>query len=68
MTSNLSHERSGCFSGLLTGPRRQRGGQGVSPQVESAAQLAPQESSYGKSLPGDYVGVIHIPTSNILWG
>jgi len=58
MTSNPSHERSGCFSGLLAGSRWQRGCQSVPLQEESTAPLAPQESSHGKSLPGDIVGVL----------
>ena len=68
MSSNLPHERSGCFSGLLAGSRRQRGCQSVSPQEESASPLAPQESSHGNSLPGDFVGVIHILNFEYLWG
>ncbi|KAI0286076.1 hypothetical protein BGY98DRAFT_944832 [Russula aff. rugulosa BPL654] len=63
MSSNLSHERSGCFSGLLAGSRRQRGCQSVSMQVESASPLAPQESSHGKSLPGDFPEYVRIASS-----
>ncbi|KAF8479564.1 amidohydrolase [Russula ochroleuca] len=54
MSSNLSHEWSGCFSGLLAGSRRQRSCQSVPLQEESAAPLAPQESSHGKTLPGEF--------------
>lgn len=63
MTPNLSHERSGCFSGLLAGSRRQRGRQSVSLQVESASPLAPHESSRGKSLPGDFPEYMRIASS-----
>ncbi|KAF8493198.1 hypothetical protein F5888DRAFT_1636684 [Russula emetica] len=63
MTSNHSHERSGCFSGLLAGSRWQRGCQSVSLQVESASPLAPQESSHGKSLPGDFPEYVRIASS-----
>jgi hypothetical protein len=60
MSPNHSNERSGCFSGLLPGSRRQRGCQSAPLQGESAAPLAPQESSHGKSLPaGEFVSVIY---------
>ena len=59
MSSNLSHEWSGCFSGLLPGSRRQRSCQSVPLQGESVAPLAPQESSHGKTLRGEFVGVIY---------
>lgn len=44
MSSHLSREWSGCFSGLLSGSRRQRGSQQALPQEESAI-LAPRDPS-----------------------
>ncbi|KAH9000102.1 hypothetical protein EDB92DRAFT_1939845 [Lactarius akahatsu] len=59
MTSNLPHERSGCFSGLLAGSRRQRACQHAPRQGESA----PRASSPGKALPEELPGYVRIASS-----
>ncbi|KAI9440342.1 hypothetical protein H4582DRAFT_2055753 [Lactarius indigo] len=59
MTPNLPHERSGCFSGLLAGSRRQRVGQHVPRQGESA----PRASSPEKALPEELPGYVRIASS-----
>ncbi|KAH9992985.1 hypothetical protein BJV74DRAFT_795679 [Russula compacta] len=58
MTSNHPRERSGCFSGLLAGSRRQREYQHP-PQQGESAPFAPQVPSLGKTLPGEFVCVIY---------
>ncbi|KAH9053621.1 hypothetical protein EDB87DRAFT_205722 [Lactarius vividus] len=59
MASNLPHERSGCFSGLLAGSRRQRAYQQVPRQGESL----PCASSPGKALPEELPGYVRIASS-----
>ncbi|KAI9464439.1 hypothetical protein BJY52DRAFT_1249053 [Lactarius psammicola] len=62
MTSDHPHERSGCFSGLLSGSRRQRACQHAPRQGESAP-LPPHVSSPGKALPEELPGYVRIASS-----
>ncbi|KAI9510511.1 hypothetical protein F5148DRAFT_1335385 [Russula earlei] len=62
MASNLPHERSGCFSGLLPGSRRQRGSQHVPSQGENAPP-PPQGSSVEKFFPGAFPEYVRIASS-----
>jgi len=58
MSSDPSHEWSGCFSGLLSGSRRQRAHQQAPLQGEGAP-LAQRESSPEKALSGELVCAIY---------